>query len=183
MKIWKKLSSKVVLKNRFWSYVLDEYAIGDDIKGEYHYCHTPGSTLVIPMLDDNRFVLIKQYRYLNHNFSIEFPCGGVAENLSREDNARKELREECGYDAQTLTKLGEFSPFTGASDEMCWVYLGQHLKEDPLPADATEEFEVLILTREEIEEMIKKNIIWDGLSLAAWSLFQPVLENQPLSKS
>ena len=178
MKIWKKLSSKVVFKNKFWSYVLDEYAIGDDIKGEYHYVHTPGSTLVIPMIDKDTFVLIKQYRYLNHNFSVEFPCGGVAHGLSRDENARKELREEIGYDAQTLTKIGEFSPFTGASDEMCSVFLGKDLKKDPLPSDVTEEFEVLILSRAQVEELIAKNVIWDGLSLAAWALFLPLIEKE-----
>ena len=84
------------------------------------------------------------------------------------------------YDAEKLTKIGEFPPFTGASDEMCWVYLGQNLKKDPLPADATEEFEIMVLTKEEIREMIEKNIIWDGLSLAAWSLFQPMLEKSAI---
>jgi ADP-ribose pyrophosphatase len=176
LKIWKKLSSNIVFENKFWSYVLDHYSIGDDVKGEYHYVHTPGSTLVIPMLDKNHFVLIKQYRYLNQNFSIEFPCGGVAKGLSRAENARKELREEIGYDAQSLTKIGEFSPFTGAADELCTVFLGTGLKKDPLPADITEEFEVLVLSKEDIQELIAKNVIWDGLSLAAWSLFLPVYE-------
>jgi ADP-ribose pyrophosphatase len=175
LKIWKRLDSKTIFKNKFWSYVLDHYAIGDSIKGEYHYVHTPGSTLVIPVLEDDTFILIKQYRYLNQKISIEFPCGGVLEGLAREANALKELREETGYTANTLSKVGEFSPFTGAADELCSVFIGRNLEKSPLPADITEEFEILYLSKDEIQELIAKNIIWDGLSLAAWSLAQHAL--------
>lgn len=175
MKIWKRIDSKTIFKNKFWSYILDNYSIGDSITGEYHYVHTPGSTLVIPVLDQDTFILIKQYRYLNNKISIEFPCGGVLEGLEREANALKELREETGYKADTLTKVGEFSPFTGAADELCTVFIGQDLEKDPLPADITEEFEILYLTRNEIQDLIAKNEIWDGLSLASWSLAQSVL--------
>jgi len=176
LKIWKRLDTKVVHENKFWSYILDHYSIGENVKGEYHYVHTPGSTLIIPMVSRDTFIMIKQYRYLNQNFSIEFPCGGVVPGLPRDENARKELREETGYNPKNLNKIGEFSPFTGAADEMCTVFFGSDLEKDPLPADVTEEFEILALTRTQIQELIATNVIWDGLTLAAWSLFLPTLE-------
>ncbi len=172
---WKRNTSRVFAKNKFWSYFIDEYSITDEIKGEYHYVHTPGSTLLIPVGDDGRILLIKQYRYLNDLFGIEFPCGGVQAGLTVEENAIKELREETGFSSNELTYAGKFTPFTGASDEFCSVFLAKQLEVSPLKPDITEEIEVIWKTKDEIELLIKNTEICDGLSLAAWSLTKHLL--------
>ena len=97
LKPWKKLSEKTFYKNDHWSYNIDEFVIGEGEKKEYHYVHTPGSSMVIPITNDNKIVMVKQYRYLNQKESYEFPCGAVEEGLTYQENALKELREEAGY--------------------------------------------------------------------------------------
>ena len=169
---WKKLNSKIVAKNNYWSYCLDEFEIENGHKGEYHYVHTSGSTMVIPVTDKNKFLLVNQFRYLNNKESIEFPCGLIEQGLSAEENALKELREETGFSAKVLKKVAEFAPYTGAGDEICSVYIAQQLYENPLTGDATEEFELIEKSFDEIEALIDNNIIWDGLTLSAWILSQ-----------
>lgn len=171
-KKWDRISTSVFKQNDYWSYLIDEYLIDNSIEGSYHYVHTNGSSMIIPIFEDGTLLLIEQYRYLNNRISLEFPCGGLPPSLSYEENAIKELREETGYNSNSLSHLGEFSPYTGASDEICKVYIAEQLFIDPLSPDNTEEFSIKRLTFHEIQQLIDDNIIWDGLTLAAWSLFQ-----------
>ncbi len=177
LKKWKKLSERIFHDNGFWKYKIDEFEIEDSQKGEYHYVFTLGSSMVIPITPQNKILLVKQFRYLNQKESLEFPCGSISEGLTQEENAIKELREETGYTSGKLIYSGEFSPYTGASNEMCSVFIGTKLSPSPLPNDSTEEFEVLEFSFNEIEQMISQNIIWDGLTLSAWVLSKDSIKN------
>lgn len=170
LKRWKRLSSEVVIDNGFWKYKMDRFELPGGKPGEYHYLHSPGSTLVIPFTSNNEVLLVKQYRFLNEKDGWEFPCGSVEENLSLEENAIKELREESGYTAGKIEKVSEFSPFTGASDEICHVFVARDLSPSPLAGDETEEFEVGVFSIPEFKNMVKSNQIWDGLTLSAFAL-------------
>lgn len=170
LKIWKQLSKKLIVRNNYWSYFLDEFEIDANKFGEYHYVHTLGSTMVIPISSNNKIILTNQFRYLHQRESLEFPCGSVEDNISNEENARKELREETGFDANKLIYVGEFAPYSGVSDEMCYVYIGIDLFESPLPHDENEEISLSFHSFNEIENLLKLNKIWDGMSLAAWYL-------------
>ncbi len=167
---WKKISETVVNRNNHWTYKLDKFEIPNRGKGEYHYVHTNGSTLVIPILSSGKILLVNQYRYLVEEEVLEFPCGVLEENYEPAENAQKELREETGYEAGKLHFVGKFIPYSGVSDEISYVFIAENLKENPLPADETEEFELVELTVKELDEMISSNKIKDGMTLAAWTI-------------
>ena len=126
--------------------------------------------MVIPVGDDGRILMVRQYRYLSDSICVEFPCGGVLAGLSPEQNALKELREETGFTSRELIPIGWFTPFTGASDERCSVFIARQLELSPLEPDETEEIELVLTTFDDIENMVQTNELNDGLSLAAWSL-------------
>ena len=168
LKKWTKLSQKTVFENSHWKYNLDTFSIEGVGNGEYHYVHTLGSTMVIPIASENKIILVEQFRYLNNKTGLEFPCGAVEPDLSTIENAQKELREETGFSAGKLVQAGAFSPYTGASDEICTVFIATDLTRSPLPMDKTEEFEVKEFSCEHVNKMMKNNVIWDGLSLSAW---------------
>ena len=171
---WNRLEQKTIYKNNHWEYNLDKFEIEGGHIGDYHYVHSPGSTMVIPFTSDNSILLVNQFRYLNQKESLEFPCGSVEEGLGLEENALKELREESGMSG-TLKRIGEFSPYTGVSDEICTVFIATDLFDSPLKNDITEEFELSNVSTEEFELLIKRNIIWDGLTLSAWILVKNYL--------
>lgn len=173
---WRTEGSSIKFSNDYWSYYIDRFSIENGIQGEYHYVHTEGSTIIIPVLPDGKFLLINQFRYLNKKSGIEFPCGGVKKGLTPVENAQKELREETGYLAKKLNKVAEFTPFTGAADEICHVFIASELEYTPLKMDETEDIEILTCSRSDIQQFIKTNDMWDGLSLAAWSLTNHLFE-------
>ncbi|MFZ1288923.1 MAG: NUDIX hydrolase [Melioribacteraceae bacterium] len=168
-KKWNKISENILFQNKHWTYKLDQFEIEGVTRSEYHYVHSPGSTMIIPQLDKNTILLVNQFRYLNQKESLEFPCGSIENGLSKKKNALKELREETGMTGN-LKFVGEFSPYTGVSNEMCSVFIATDLTKSPLPSDLTEEFELLEISIENFESKISKNIIWDGLTLSAWQL-------------
>ena len=177
LKEWKQIDCQVVVKNHHWQYNLDRFITDDGVEGEYHYLHTLGSTMIIPVRIDpasfnKQILFVKQYRYLNKRTSIEFPCGAIEKGLSKEENASKELREETGFGAEALCYIGKFSPYTGVSDEFTYLYIAENLFLSPLSPDQFEEFELLWLSPDQINKYIEDNIIWDGLTLAAWALAQ-----------
>lgn len=170
---WNKVDEKTLAENPFWTYKLDNFKTESGKIGEYHYLHTLGSTLIIPVTVDNKIILVNQFRYLNQKESLEFPCGSITSGFSIEENAIKELREETGFSSEKLNKIAEFSPFTGASDELCTVFIAKNLIPSPLAPDHFEEFEILEYSPSEIDSLIQTNQIFDGMTLAAWLLAKP----------
>ena len=172
---WKKLSTEILHRNNWWSYFVDRFnGVGNDnLKTrEYHYVHTNGSSLLIPVNNDGKIILVKQYRYLNKKFSIEFPCGGVKDDHTFIETADLELQEETKFKSGQLTKIGEFNPFNGVTDEICNVFMATKLSDSFLESDDTEELEVHFYYPDEINQLISSGEIWDGMTIAAWQLYK-----------
>jgi 8-oxo-dGTP pyrophosphatase MutT (NUDIX family) len=167
---WKSLFSEEVFSTPWMSVFHDQFELPTGKKGNYFYLHTRGSSLVVPVNDRGEVLLVRQYRYLMRGESLELPCGGMKENQSEEDAARAELREETGYVCGRLKKIGRFVPYNGLSDEYCTVFLATRLSHVGTQPDETEQIEVTALPPSEIDAMIRKGKIIDGMSIAGWSI-------------
>ncbi len=171
LKQLKQISSEIVIENPYWVYRRDKYEMPNGKTGDYHFVDSRGSVMVIPITNDNKILLGRQYRYLNSRFSIEFAGGGVKSNLSIYDNALAELREELGVVADNLEQIGEFNPFNGVTNEICNVFIAKNINFTDSKPDESEEFEILALSKEQIFEKIASGEIWDGMTIAAFMLF------------
>lgn len=167
---WSRISRIERFKNAWWTYLLDEYKLPSGKRGEYHFVHTLGSSMVVPVLPDGKLLLVNQYRYLLDRESIEFPCGSVKEGSNHDRTAWEELAEETGYSAKTLLQVGEFNPYNGVTDEICRVYIARDLQFVGADPDETEEFELVQLSPEELERKIAGGTVWDGMTIAAWGI-------------
>jgi ADP-ribose pyrophosphatase len=175
MKPYKQISTKVVLQNRWWRYCLDEIELPSGQPGEYHFVLTNGSSMVVPVDEHGNLLLVKQFRYTGKRDSIEFPCGGLKSGRTFEQTAMDELVEETGFKAEELMEVGEFNPCNGLLDEICRVYIARVLAYVGDSPDETESFELLRLSIEEFEDLIQNRTVWDGMTLAAWTLAKPKL--------
>jgi ADP-ribose pyrophosphatase len=96
---------------------------------------------VIPFVDDDHVVLVRQFRHLLRAWSWELPGGGARPGEDPAAAAQRELREEGGYRADRLTLLTRFYPSNAYLDEIGYCYAAHGLTPDPLPADEDEIFE------------------------------------------
>ncbi|MCX6154235.1 MAG: NUDIX hydrolase [Candidatus Kapabacteria bacterium] len=171
------LSSELLFQNPYWNYRFDKYILPNGETGDYHFVDSRGSTLVIPILEDGRIIMTRQFRYLNRKFSIEFPGGGIKAELSPVENAREELHEEVGYSCGKIELMGTFNPFNGVTNEICSIFTASDLVNIGSKPESSEEFEILYFHSNQITELITKGELWDGMSLAAYALFQSKIKN------
>ncbi|MEO6940848.1 MAG: NUDIX hydrolase [Candidatus Kapaibacterium sp.] len=175
LKKLRRISSRTLHENPWWSYRQDRYLRPDDTEGDYFYIKTPGSVAIMAELPNGKFLLLKQFRYLNQTESLEFIGGGMKPGHSPEDSAREEMLEEAGLTADELIPIGKFNPMNGATDELCFVFLARGLHQDTPKPEQTEEFERVELSMEELERLIGNGTLWDGMTLATLSLYRSYL--------
>ncbi len=169
---YKTVDSSLIHENPYWKYSNDKYILPNGREGDYFYVNSRGSVVIIPQISENKFLLTKQYRYLNKKISIEFPGGGCQQGISEIENAKIELAQEVGYKSNNLNFIGGFNPCNGMTNEICSVYLAKELEPFKLKEDESEEIEIVEFSEEQIIDSIKDNSLWDGMSLAAWILYK-----------
>ncbi|TNE51603.1 MAG: NUDIX hydrolase [Deltaproteobacteria bacterium] len=167
-----QLDKSLVSKNSYWRYYKDRYALPSGEERDYHYMQTNGSVLVVPVQGDGSVVLVRQFRYLQQQWGLEFPGGGQKPSLSSLDNAKEELHEEVGMHAGCWEQLGTFSPCVGLIDETCDVYLAQDLTPGEASPEESEVIEIVAMAEEDVDAAILEGSMWSGMSLAVWMLYK-----------
>jgi ADP-ribose pyrophosphatase len=173
---WKTLDSEEVFETPWMSIYHNHFELPNGKKGNYFYLHTRGSTMIIPIMDDGKILLVHQYRYLMDKDSIEIPCGGIKNDQDETDAAHAELIEETGYDCKRLKRIGKFIPYNGLSDEFCTVFVARVLFSVDSKPDETEQIEAEAYTPDEIDTMIENGKIVDGMSIAGWALAKKYID-------
>ena len=112
-------------------------------------------------------ILVRQYRHITRDFSWEIPGGGILPGEPPEQAAQRELREESGYRAGHLRRLGGFWPNNAYLDEVIHVYMADDLVADPLPADEDEHLETRTFPFDEVLAMAQDDRITCGLTKLA----------------
>ncbi|MBU0661409.1 NUDIX hydrolase [Patescibacteria group bacterium] len=176
----KKLSEEILHKNPWYEYKHDRYTLPNGGEGDYFYIETNGTSIVIPFLEDGRVLLTVQYRYLHDKQSIEFPAGGIKEGQDPLVAAKAELYEETGWVAKDFVKVATLEPSTGCIKDKTHVYVAHVVEEHEQHLDETEDIELVYRKVSEVEDMIRRNDIWDGMSLAAWALARHHMYNNRL---
>jgi len=128
----------------------------------------PGSVVIVPVLDDGRVLLIRQFRYAVGDVLWELPAGTLDRAAeSPEACAHRELEEETGYRADRVIPLGAFFTAPGFTDERMYAFRAEGLRPTAQRLDSDELIEVCPLPWSAIEEKVRAGEIRDGKTLAA----------------
>lgn len=131
----------------------------------------PGAVVLIPLIDDDTVVLIRNTRPTVQQTLLELPAGTREPNESPETTAARELIEETGYRADSLELVHEFYSAPGISDERMWLYVARGLTEVGADREAVEAIENQITSRREAIAWLDGGKIIDGKTLVglyAW---------------
>lgn len=165
-KPWKTLSSKPVYRNP-WMSLREDVAEMPDGRTTIYGVVTFGDCVgVVPFVDDDHVLLVRQYRYVQgENHRWEIPTGGVKEGETLEQASQRELAEEAGYHAGRLIHISSYYTSKSVCDETAHLYIGQALTPAQVPPDDTEFLERRIFPFAEALRMALDGEIMDSMSV------------------
>ncbi|MFE8695577.1 NUDIX hydrolase [Cytobacillus sp. FJAT-53684] len=134
----------------------------------------PGAVAILALTDENRIVMVEQYRKALERTIIEIPAGKLELNEDPEACAKRELEEETGYGCKEMEWLISFYTSPGFADEIVHLYIARGLekKENALAPDEDEFVNLMELTLEEAEHYLKEQKIYDAKTAYAVQYLQ-----------
>lgn len=170
------LKSEVLLKGRAFTIRRDHLKTPDNRETKFDIIEHVGSVVILPLDGNGNLLFVRQYRHAAGGDLLELPAGTLDdEQEAPEVCAAREIREETGFAAGKLTKLGEFYLAPGYSTEFMYVFLATDLHHAPLEADADEFLSVEAIPIAEALQRAERGEIPDAKSLAALFLARPYL--------
>jgi ADP-ribose pyrophosphatase len=131
----------------------------------------PGAVLILPVLNEDSVVMIRNYRFAVEQELLELPAGTLEPDESPESCAFRELEEETGYRADRMDPLVEFYTSPGFTTELMYTYVARNLTRSAQRLDETEQIRVEVMSWDAILEAVHGGQIRDGKTLTALLLF------------
>ena len=162
-----RVSGEKVFRGALLDVRRDRARMPDGGESVREYIVHPGAVLVVPIQDDGRFVLERQFRYPHNRTFIEFPAGKLDPGESALETGLRELVEEAGYSATHWTRLGVVHPVISYSTETIEIYAARRLAHVGAKLDPGEFLELLSWTSSELDIAIDEGRVSDAKTVAA----------------
>ncbi|MEJ5252993.1 MAG: NUDIX hydrolase [Chthonomonadetes bacterium] len=137
-----------------------------------------GAVAIVPMLDDETVLMIKQFRLAANEELLEVPAGTLEPGEAPEVCAARELEEETGYRAGTLRPLFSQYLAPGYSQEILHVFLAQNLERTAQQTEEDENVEVVPMPIGRAVELVLSGEIKDAKTIAALLVTHYILSNR-----
>jgi ADP-ribose pyrophosphatase len=164
---WKQQATQQIYQNQWISLREDLVELPDGRTTIYGVVTCGECVGILPFLDPNTVLLIKQYRYVAKRVTWEMPTGGMHVGESRQEAAQRELAEEIGYRAGKLTWLSTYHTSKSVVDETAHLFLGEDLYRVELSPDETEFIEVRSFPFTQVLQMVLRSEISDSMTVIA----------------
>jgi ADP-ribose pyrophosphatase len=170
----KTLKSEEVFSGKVISLHLQDVELPNGKQSKREIIKHPGAVAIIALTDDNKIVLVEQYRKALERTIVEIPAGKLEKGEEPALCARRELEEETGYECESLELLTSFYTSPGFADEIIHVFLAKGLtkKENPAALDEDEFVNLEELTLEEALQYVKEQKIYDAKTIYAVQYLQ-----------
>lgn len=159
------LDSQVVYQGHFLHVRRDRIALPDGGEAAREYIRHPGAVMIVPILDDDRLVVERQYRYPMGRVMLEFPAGKLDGGEDPFLCGRRELAEETGYRAREWARAGLLNNAIAYSDEKIEIWFARGLTLGDRSLDAGEFLDVDAMTAEAMEAAAASGELTDAKTL------------------
>ena len=168
---WRRRSRRMTYANAWIQVFHDEVDRPDGSDGVYGVVHFRNQAVgVVAVGDDGRILLVGQHRYPLDEYSWEIPEGGASGETAL-DGARRELREETGFEAAVWRRLCRFTLSNSITDERGELFVATGLRPGRARPDPTEDLAVRWATLDEIIAEIARGTIHDLMTIAGVSRY------------
>jgi ADP-ribose diphosphatase len=163
------LSSEIVARSRLFRVERVHLRFSNAVEVEYE--RIPGSAvgavLVVPLLDDDTVLLIREYAAGTQRYELACPKGRVEPGEDHREAANREIMEEIGYGAHHLSHLRSMTVAPGYIGQTTHIYLATELYPRRLPGDEPEEIEVVPWRLSRMDELLARDDFTEARSIAA----------------
>ncbi|OLN23292.1 ADP-ribose pyrophosphatase [Domibacillus antri] len=166
----KTIKTEPIFKGKVISLQVDDVLLPDGKETKREIIKHPGAVCVIALTSDKKIILVEQYRKALERPLVEVPAGKLEPGEEPESSARRELEEETGCRTGKMTHVQSFYTSPGFADELVHVYLAEDIErvQDGLTADEDEFVELMEVTIDEAEQLMREERIYDAKTM--WAL-------------
>ncbi|HJS38853.1 MAG TPA: NUDIX hydrolase [Burkholderiales bacterium] len=155
------LAGEEVFCGRLLKVYRDRVRLPDGSESVREYIRHPGAVAIVALLDGDRVVLERQYRYPLGRVLVEIPAGKLEPGEDHLETGKRELLEETGYVAREWRRLGEIHNAIGYSDEVIEIWLARGLEQRQQQLAEGEFLEVFSLPLAEAQAMARDGRLTD----------------------
>lgn len=169
----KTLSSQTHFQGRIIRLETQQVELADGSRAYRELIRHPGAVCVLLRGPDGQLVLVRQFRKAVEQVLLEVVAGILEPGEDPDACARREVREETGFDVARLQRLGVIHPTPGYVDERITCYYAEAA--GPRAAsdlDEDERLETVLITDAHFAALVRSGEVTDGKTLAAWALFR-----------
>ena len=170
-----RVDSQLLCEGGFLKARRDTVRLPDGALAQREYIVHPGAVVIVPLLDDGRVLLERQFRYPVGRVMTEFPAGKLDPGEDPLACARRELLEETGYTAGQWACAGAMHLAIAYSTEIIHIYFARELVAGPAQLDHDEFLEVRTATPQELAEACRNGQVTDAKTLTCTLWLQNVL--------
>ena len=160
----KTIKENVIYKGRILSLNCDDVLASNGKETKREVVHHNGGVCILAFLND-KIAMVKQFRYSYKEEMFELPAGKLEKGEDSYTAGIRELEEEVGLKAESLTSLGYMYPSCGYSNEIIYLYKANNVTTSKQHLDDDEDIDVYYFTLDEVVEMINKNVINDAKTI------------------
>ena len=146
-----------IFSSQKFDVIIDKFNLPNGKEVEKAYVKHRGSAVIVPFVDKETIIMIKQYRPVVNKWLYELPAGTIDEGENEETTAKRELEEEIGYQAKSVTKLFSFYVSPGVTTEVMHVFIAKELVKT---SQHLEEYEVIEPFEIKLRDAV--NMVLDG---------------------
>lgn len=164
----KRIGRELVYSGAIINVYKDHMEFSNGHHADWDYIHHDGAAAVVPVLDDGRILMVRQYRNALERYTLEIPAGKLDKpGEPGIECSGRELEEETGYKSDNLEWLITLRTTVAFCNEKIEIYVARDLKPSKQNLDEDEFVDVKAYTLEELKEKIYSGTIEDSKTVAA----------------
>ena len=157
-----KVSQEEIYHGRILDLAQEVHRMPDNRQARFEIVRHPGGAAALPVMDDGRLMLIRQFRPAAESFIYEVPAGRLEPGEHPAGCVSRELEEEIGFHPEQLEPLGYVYSSVGFCTEKIYLFVARNLRPAQIAHEADEYIESLVVSLEEALAMIADGKITDA---------------------